>query len=130
MKQRCSKTIIGILLANVIFVVCLGLYLNTYKDNIQQFHQGNYVEANNNNNYFNLDLDNQSIEYYNGEYFTSEIQVLNDSIIVTEIEPFGKCLLTLENGTQNINLIFEKRNSYAFVTFSFRGNEFVKMEHR
>jgi hypothetical protein len=130
MKQRCSKTIIGILLANVIFVVCLGLYLNTYKDNIQQFHQGNYVEANNNNNYFNLDLDNQSIEYYNGEYFASEIQVLNDSIIVTEIEPFGKCLLTLENGTQNINLIFEKRNSYAFVTFSFRGNEFVKMEHR
>ncbi len=130
MKQRCSKTIIGILLANVIFVVCLGLYLNTYKDNIQQFHQGNYVEANNNNNYFNLDLDNQSIEYYNGEYFTSEIQVLNDSIIVTEIEPFGKCFLTLENGTQNLNLIFEKRDSYAFVTFSFRGNEFVKMEHR
>lgn len=130
MKQRCSKTIIGILLANVIFVVCLGLYLNTYKDNIQQFHRGNYVEANNNNNYFNLDLDNQSIEYYNGEYFTSEIQVLNDSIIVTEIEPFGKCFLTLENGTQNLNLIFEKRDSYAFVTFSFRGNEFVKMEHR
>ena len=114
----------------MIFVVCFGLYLNTYKDNIQQFHRGNYVEANNNNNYFNLDLDNQSIEYYNGEYFTSEIQVLNDSIIATEIEPFGKCLLTLENGTQNINLIFEKRDSYAFVTFSFRGNEFVKMEHR
>ena len=70
------------------------------------------------------------IEYYNGEYFASEIQILNDSIIATEIEPFGKCLLTLENGTQNINLIFEKRDSYAFVTFSFRGNEFVKMEHR
>ncbi len=54
----------------MIFVVCLGLYLNTYKDNIQQFHRGNYVEANNNNNYFNLDLDNQSIEYYNGEAYT------------------------------------------------------------
>lgn len=130
MKQRCNKTIMGILLVNVIFVVCFGLYLNAYKDNIQQFHRGNYVEANNNNNYFNLDLDNQSIEYYNGEYFASEIQILNDSIIATEIEPFGKCLLTLENGTQNINLIFEKRDSYAFVTFSFRGNEFVKMEHR
>ena len=50
----------------MIFVVCFGLYLNTYKDNIQQFDRGNYVEANNNNNYFNLDLDNQSIEYYNG----------------------------------------------------------------
>ena len=61
MKQRCSKTIMGILLVNVIFVVCFGLYLNAYKDNIQQFHRGNYVEANNNNNYFNLDLYNQSI---------------------------------------------------------------------
>ncbi len=129
MKWRYKKIITISLCVNAILLICLGLYLSTYKDTSQQFHRGNYIEVNNNNNYFNLDLDNYSIEYYNGQYFTSEIQVLNDSIMASEIEPFGKCLLILENGTQNINLIFEKKDSYAVIAFLFKGDEFVKMEH-
>lgn len=129
MKKKYKKIIISILFVNIILVICLGLYLKTYKDNPQQFHQGNYIEINNNNNYFNLDLDNQSIEYYNGKYYISEIQVLNDNILTTEIEPFGKCLLIVENGSQNIDLIINKNDNYAVITFLFKGNEFIKIEH-
>lgn len=129
MKNKYKKIIISILFVNIILVICHGVYLNTYKDNLQQFHQGNYIEINNNNNYFNLNLDNQSIEYYNGKYYISEIRVLNDNILTTEIEPFGKCLLILKNGTQDINLIIKKNDNYEIITFLFNGNEFIKIEH-
>ena len=75
MKWRYKKIITISLCVNAILLICFGLYLSTYKDTSQQFHRGNYIEVNNNNNYFNLDLDNYSIEYYNGEYFASEIKL-------------------------------------------------------
>lgn len=125
-----KKIIVSIFVSiNIIGLILLGLYSKTNKDNLQQFHQGNYVEENNNNIYFNLNLDNQSIEYYNEKYFISKIQILNDNILTTEIEPFGKCLLVVEYGTKNINLIIPSNNSYKVITFLFKSNEFIKIEY-
>lgn len=128
MKQK-NKIITGILLfTTIIIVICLRLYFNCNKNNSQQLLQGNYVEVDNSKSYFNLNLNEQTIEYYDGEeYFQSNIQFLNKSILTTKIAPFGKCILVAEN--RNINLIMYKNNDYVIVVFSFRGPEFIKIEH-
>lgn len=127
--KKYNKIVIGILFVIMFLVILFGLYLNIHKDNLQGFYQGNYVEIDNHNNYFNLNLDNHSIEYYNGEYYLSEIQVLDDNILVTEIEPFGECLLIAENGTENIDLIIKNNDNYEVISFQFKGKEFIKIEH-
>jgi hypothetical protein len=125
-----KNIIITILVSvNIIVLLMLGLNFQNYQENLQQFHQGNYVKDNNNNIYFNLDLDNESIEYYNEKYFTSKIEVLNDNILTTELEPFGRCLLVIKGGTKNIDLIIPSNDSYEVITFLFKGNEFVKIEY-
>ena len=129
MKKKYNKIVISILFVIMFLVILFGLYLNIHKANLQGFHQGNYVEINNQNNYFNLNLDNHSIEYYNGECYLSEIQVLDDNILVTEIEPFGECLLIAENGTKNIDLIIKNNDKYGVISLQFKGKEFIKIEH-
>jgi hypothetical protein len=50
-------------------------------------------------------------------------------MLTTEIEPFGKCLWVVDNGTKNINPIIPNNDSYEIVTFLFKGNEFVRVDY-
>lgn len=123
-----KKTIIYVLA--IIYTVCVFLFgftLNRSKETIQPFYRGYYVEVNDDHVYFNLRLEDKSIEFYNGDYFQSQFQLLKENILVTEIKPLGKCILVAQQ--QNINCIVLNNDSFNIVTFVFKSNEYIKIEH-
>lgn len=123
-----KKTIIYVLA--IIYTVCVFLFgftLNRSKETIQPFYGGHYVDVNDNHVYFNLRLEDNSIEFYNGDYFQSQFQLLKENILVTEIKPLGKCILVAQQ--HDIHCIVLNNESYNIVTFIFKGNEYIKIEH-
>lgn len=75
-----KKTIIYVLV--IIYTICVFLFgftLNRSKETIHPFYEGHYVDINDNHVYFNLRLEDNSIEFYNGDYFQSEVLQLQKS---------------------------------------------------